>query len=115
MTPAGYVVMQHVERKNRPVKAYQRWVSKIPVVYGTYVLDDKSPVENAETDDNRIGFIKNYQSLMPLAEDARKPIFALTAADGAIGAHAAAVSKCYMDFKHLTQEIIRRTGNPLDD
>jgi len=30
MTPAGYVVMQHVERRSRPVKAYQRWILKIP-------------------------------------------------------------------------------------
>lgn len=111
MRPAGYVVMQHVERKNRPVKAYQRWISKIPRVYETYVLRHPLSVANAETDANRIGFIKNYQSLMPLAEDARKPIFELTPADGAIGAHAAAVSKCYTDFKHLTQEIIRRTND----
>jgi len=111
MKPAGYVVMQHVERKNRPVKAYQRWVSKIPQVYETCVLRRAHCVEGPESDANRIGFIKNYQSLMPLAEDARKPIFKLTPADGAIGAHAAAVSKCYMDFKHLTQEIIRRTND----
>jgi len=111
MKPAGYVIMQHVERKNRPVKAYQRWVSKIPTVYETYVLRKKGHIADADTDPNRIGFIKNYQSLMPLAEDARKPIFKLTPADGAIGAHAAAVSKCYMDFKHLTEEIIRRTGD----
>jgi len=26
-----------------------------------------------------------------------------------LGAHAAAVSRCYLDFKHLTQEIVRRT------
>ncbi|OHB63569.1 MAG: chromosome partitioning protein [Planctomycetes bacterium RBG_13_62_9] len=110
MRPVGYVIMQHVERKNRPVKAYQRWVSKIPTVYETYVLRKKAHVADADTDPNRIGFIKNYQSLMPLAEDARKPIFKLTPADGAIGAHAAAVSKCYMDFKHLTEEIIRRTN-----
>jgi chromosome partitioning protein len=111
MQPAGYVVMQHIERKNRPVKAYQRWVSKIPMVYETYVLGQKVHVGDAETDPNRIGFIKNYQSLMPLAEDARKPIFKLTPANGAIGAHATAVSKCYMDFKHLTEEIIRRTSD----
>lgn len=111
MKPAGYVVMQHVERKNRPVRAYQRWVEKIPMVYETYVLGNKGHVVDAETEPNRIGFIKNYQSLMPLAEDARKPIFKLTPADGAIGAHATAVSKCYMDFKHLTQEIIRRTDD----
>jgi cellulose biosynthesis protein BcsQ len=110
MKPAGYVIMQHVERKNRPVKAYQRWVSKIPTVYETYVLRTKAHIADADADPNRIGFIKNYQSLMPLAEDARKPIFQLTPADGAIGAHAAAVSKCYMDFKHLTEEIIRRTN-----
>jgi chromosome partitioning protein len=109
MRPAGYVVMQHVERRDRPVRAYQRWVLKIPEVYQTAVLAERVAAVNADADTNRIGFIKNYQSLMPLAEDARKPIFRLTAADGAIGAHAAAVSRCYPDFEHLTREIIRRT------
>jgi hypothetical protein len=111
MKPAGYVVMQHVERKNRPVKAYQRWVAKIPAVYEQHVLRNQTYADNEESDPNRIGLIKNYQSLMPLAEDARRPIFMLTAADGAIGAHAAAVSRCYIDFQHLTQEITRRTGD----
>ncbi len=111
MKPAGYVVMQHVERKNRPVKAYQRWISKIPQIYETCVLRRAHSAVSPESDANRIGFIKNYQSLMPLAEDARKPVFKLTPADGAIGAHAAAVSKCYMDFKTLTKEIVRRTNN----
>jgi cellulose biosynthesis protein BcsQ len=109
MKPAGYVIMQHIERKNRPVKAYQKWVERMPDIYETYVLQNQGQAEIAEADSNRVGFIKNYQSLMPLAEDARKPIFKLTPADGAIGAHAAAVSKCYMDFKQLTEEILRRT------
>ncbi len=110
MKPAGYVVMQHVERKNRPVKAYQRWVSRIPQVYETSVLLRSSgSTASPESDPNRIGFIKNYQSLMPLAEDARKPIFKLTPADGAIGAHATAVSKCYLDFKNLAHKIVSRT------
>ena len=61
-----------------------------------------------------MGFIKNYQSLMPLAEDARKPIFKLTAADGAIGAHSAAVSKCYLDFKKLAETALRRSGTDLE-
>ncbi len=109
MSPAGYVVMQHVERRNRPVKAYQRWISKIPAIYETHVLRSVPSEVDPESDRNRIGFIKNYQSLMPLAEDARKPIFKLTPADGAIGAHAAAVSKCYTDFKNLAEEILKRT------
>lgn len=110
MKPAGYVVMQHVERRNRPVKAYQRWVSKIPAAYREYVLREDGDAPAAEADSNCVGFIKNYQSLMPLAEDARKPIFRLTAADGAIGAHAAAVSKCYMDLKKLTVKTLERSG-----
>jgi len=110
MQPAGYVVMQHVERRNRPVKAYQRWVSKNPSAYQEYVLREDGTVPPAAEDTNCIGFIKNYQSLMPLAEDARKPVFRLTAADGAIGAHSTAVSKCYMDFKRLTLKALERTG-----
>ncbi len=41
MTPAGYIVMQHVERKKRPVKAYRRWVDRIPGVYRQYILEKK--------------------------------------------------------------------------
>ena len=110
MNPVGYVVMQHVERKSRPVKAYQRWVSKIPGIYESHVLRQISQLRNNDDEENRIGFIKNYQSLMPLAEDARKPVFKLTPADGAIGAHTAAVSRCYSDFEALTREILRRTS-----
>ena len=39
MKPAGYVIMQHVERRSRPVRAFQSWVSRIPVVYETHVLE----------------------------------------------------------------------------
>ncbi len=102
--------MQHVERKSRPVKAFQRWISKIPEVYATHILQKNITLTDADADPNRIGSIKNYPGLMSLAEDARKPIFKLTPADGAIGAHATAVSKCYMDFKSLTQEIDNRTN-----
>ena len=84
MRPACYVIMQHVERRNRPVKAYQRWISQIPGVYRSEVLRDKASVAISDPDPNCVGYIKNYQSLMPLAEDARKPIFRLTPADGAI-------------------------------
>jgi len=111
MRPTGYVVMQHVERRNRPVKAYQRWVEKIPEVYRRYVLDESASVADTEADPNQIGLIKNYQSLMPMAQDARKPIFKLQPVDGAIGAHAEAVRKCYLDFKNLTQVLMECTSS----
>jgi cellulose biosynthesis protein BcsQ len=33
MRPVGYVVMQHAVRLDRPVKAYGRWMDRIPAVY----------------------------------------------------------------------------------
>lgn len=111
MAPAGYIVMQHVARKNRPARAYQQWVEKIPEVYRNAVLNVEGSVSAAdEKDSHQIGMIRNYQSLMPLAQDARQPVFLLKPADGAIGAHAQGVQRCYMDFKQLAESILQRTA-----
>ncbi len=56
--------------------------------------------------------LKNYNSLMPLAQEARKPIFFLKSADGAIGSHANAVSSAYRDFETLAIDIAGRIGLP---
>jgi hypothetical protein len=45
---------------------------------------------------------------MAMAQEARKPMFLLRAADGAIGGHQAAVKDCYDDFKGLAKEILKR-------
>lgn len=106
MQPAGYVVMQHGIRDNRPVKAYQRWLDRIPGVYRESILDrtvNKPPTP--EKDPYNLALLKHYRSLMPLAMDARKPMFALKPADGAIGAHVEAVRACYKDFFQLAQRI----------
>ncbi len=61
-----------------------------------------------ETDGNRIATVKHFRSLIPLGREARKPIFDLTVADGAIGSHAVAASDAFHDFKEITEEILRR-------
>jgi hypothetical protein len=63
-----------------------------------------------DQDPYRLALLKHYRSLMPLAQEARKPIFHLKPADGAIGAHIQAVHGAYRDFSALAQEIARRTG-----
>ena len=45
---------------------------------------------------------------MPLAMEARKPMFFLKPADGAIGAHTYAVQECYKDFKRLAEKLAKR-------
>jgi hypothetical protein len=54
--------------------------------------------------------IKHYRSLMPMAMEARKPMFKLTAADGAIGAHQSNVQQCLSDFKTLVDALVERAG-----
>ena len=51
---------------------------------------------------------RHYRSLMPLAREARKPMFALEPADGAIGGHANAVQGCHRDFRALGRTVARR-------
>ena len=111
MTPAGYIIMQHIERKNRPVKAYQRWVERIPITYLKYVLSQTDCPVSGDDDPNRVGLVRHYQSLMPMAQEARKPVFSLKPADGAIGSHAQSVTKCYVEFKKMTETILHRTGS----
>lgn len=111
MTPVGYVVQQHGVRLNRPVAAYDQWVHRIPIEYSRSVLGFDSlelTSVQPDTDPNRIATVKHYRSLVPLSQDARKPIFQLTSADGAIGAHQSAAKEAYYDFRLLAQEIVSR-------
>lgn len=112
MSPAGYVVMQHGMRDSRPVKAYQRWMDKIPPVYRTAVLGIPTAgvVPKVENDPNCLAQLKHYRSLMPLAMEAHKPMFHLKPADGAIGAHGEAVKDCRSDFLRLARKVGAAAG-----
>lgn len=105
MQPAGYVILQHAVRADRPVKAYQRWFERIPAVYHHEILGAPGDAPLPHPDPHQLATLKHYRSLMPLAQDARKPMFLLKPADGAIGGHSEAVQDCYRDFKALALKI----------
>ncbi len=54
--------------------------------------------------------VKHYRSLIPMAQEKRKPIVKLTSGDGAIGAHAQSVQEAYSDFEKLAVVILNRIG-----
>lgn len=111
MTPAGYVLMQHAVRLDRPVKAYDRWMARIPAIYRESVLDERAIAAPTVADDPHcLAALKHYRSLMPLAQEARKPMFFLKPADGALGGHAKAVQDCYADFRKLARSVADRCG-----
>lgn len=110
MTPIGYVLMQHAERLGRPTKAYAKWQARLPDTYRESVLGESAAATIAAPDPQQIHRIKHYRSLMPMAMEVRKPMFALRASDGAIGAHQTNVQQCYGDFGQLVLEIAKRVG-----
>ena len=104
--PLGYVCQQPGIRLDRPVQAYEKWVNRIPEVYRHAVLNEQSSTSMTPYEDPEcLAIIKHYRSLMPMAQEHRKPIFNLTSADGAIGGHANAVSSARKDFKELATKI----------
>jgi chromosome partitioning protein len=108
MEPIGYVVMQHAEKLGRPVRAYERWADKIPLVYSEEILGAELKSDHTKGDPNRLGLVRHYRSLMPMAQEAHKPIFNLLPADGAIGSHQNAVIEAGENFEHLAIEIAKR-------
>jgi cellulose biosynthesis protein BcsQ len=108
MQPVGYVLMQHAERLTRPVKAYLKWAERIPVTYRSSVLNEDSAAIEDEDDGNCLARLKHYRSLAPMAQEAHKPIFRLTSADGAIGSHFYAVQDAGTDFRALATAISAR-------
>jgi len=107
----GYIVLRHSIRLDRPVKAFDRWIAKIPEAYATAVLEKKmQPGLTIDTDSNCIAKLRDYRSLMPLAQEAHKPMFHLKAADGALGAHANAVNNVYDEFRSVAQKIRKVTN-----
>jgi cellulose biosynthesis protein BcsQ len=112
MSPAGYVVLQRSIRLDRPMQAYDLWMNRIPEVYATAVLGEATTALHPSSDPHCLGLLKRYGSLMPMAQEARKPIFHLRPADGALGAHATAAREARKDFEEVANRIAVATWRP---
>ena len=111
MQPIGYVIQQHSMRLGRPVRAYDKWVNRMPEEYAQNLLDDNAgpyPATPRDDEENALATMRHYRSLVPMAQEYRKPIFKLTTADGAFGSHAAAVADARADYRALAEKIIAR-------
>ena len=108
--PVGYVVQQHSVRLGRPVKAYDKWVNRMPAEYAINLLGQchGSYPPTPDEDYHALATVKHYRSLVPMAQEARKPIFNLNTADGALGGHLGAARDSYNDFEALANKIYDR-------
>ncbi len=112
MNPLGYIVQGAGVHLGRPVKSYDRWVNRMPEAYSRCLTKEEAGPFPAspQNDPHCLAMMKHFRSLIPLAQEARKPIFHLASADGAIGAHAAAVWEANIDFRELANKIRQRIG-----
>jgi hypothetical protein len=69
------------------------------------VLGQGPSLSGKANDGNCLARLKHYRSLVPMAQEVRKPIFHLNSADGAIGSHSQAVRDAWSDFKDLAVKI----------
>jgi cellulose biosynthesis protein BcsQ len=102
-SPTGYVLTL-----NRPDR--RDWPSRIACAYHREILNEREGSIAPEPDPYRLAILMPYLSLMVLAREARKPMFLLKPADGAIGGHSEAVQDCHRDFKALAIRIAGACG-----
>jgi cellulose biosynthesis protein BcsQ len=113
--PVGYVVMQPNLYGGQFTRAYDKWLRQVPEVYSTEMLDRSvAPGQTIDTDPFALAVLRHYRSLMPMAQTARKPIFKLTSADGAIGSHARAVQDVRKEFAALGKALRDRLDEPAE-
>ena len=106
MQPIGYVVMQDGIRLDRALPDDTKWLDQIPEAYsemtGVQPTDMEVTVEN---DPHCLAVLQHFRSLMPYAEEARKPMFALKPADGPVGSQVNVVRQCYREFRALAEKV----------
>ena len=110
MASIGYVVARHAVLAGGAGKASQRWIDRMPDVYRRSF--DEPEVEDLDvtSDELCLGQLRDYRSVMSMSQEAKKPMFLLKPADGAIGGHQGAVRQAYNDFKHLAEKIVEAMG-----
>ena len=106
----GYVPMRFAIHSAKPVKSYQRWLSLMPGAFAELQKSASVP-KSVDDDPNCLGMLKDYHSLMPMAQEHKKPMFNLTPADGAFGAHYTHAQNCRENFEELAEKIINKIDN----
>lgn len=111
MRPLGYVMMNRPAFQGRMPNSLQAWAARIPGAYRRSILGCSDSMEvGIDVDENCLAVIKYYHSLVSMAQEARKPMFDLKPADGALGAFSTATHDVYKDFKRLAETLIERAG-----
>ncbi|MBB6096186.1 cellulose biosynthesis protein BcsQ [Povalibacter uvarum] len=109
----GYITQQYtaktVGEEKRPVKAFDKIAKKIPVRIEKQLIAHFTS-RDLPTSKFELGSIPTLHSLVPLAQSAHTPIFALKASDGVVGAHFTKVK----EYASTIREVAKRFESQVD-
>jgi cellulose biosynthesis protein BcsQ len=104
---SGYILQQFDNYRKRKTKAWDRWGKQVPDYIQEYVIKPLGEKHVLELENYLLGEFKNYHSLIPMAQDAQKPIYELTSQDGVVGAHHEYVDRCEKEFQVLANCFVK--------
>ena len=111
LQPIGYVIFQPPIRLDHGTNMYAKWTMQIPTSYHQTMFNEtEENVPFLKDDPHFLILFKGHYSVIPMAQEARKPIFHLKPADGALGAHLKIVQSAYVEFQQLARKIAKRVG-----
>ncbi|MBA3547070.1 MAG: AAA family ATPase [Nannocystis sp.] len=99
--PIGYIVQQHIVYGEDPIRAYQKWLTKIPHSFAKDILRASTECDDVRLDEWCLGLLRHFASLVPLAQAAHKPLFDLKHADGVLGSQFQTVARATTAFEAL--------------
>ncbi|MBL0924940.1 MAG: ParA family protein [Sphingomonadaceae bacterium] len=109
----GHVNQQYTAKRNskgerRAVRAYEKIMADIPKTIAKSNLMQAKPSPESGY---KLGEIPNLHSLIPMSQFSHKPIFALKATDGVVGAHFAKVAESKEIFQAIADRFIENIND----
>ena len=114
MPVAGCVLLDRAFLLNRPHDVPDRWAQRLANEYARAVLHEPGIAGQSVAGDSRpLARLKHHPSLLPMAREARKPMFLLQSADGVIGSEVRAVQDCYTEYRDAAKRLAESCDIPL--
>lgn len=111
---AGCVLLDRAFLLYRPYEVPDRWAQRLSDEYVGTVLHEPGNVDQSVVGGSPpLARLKHHPSLLPMAREARKPMFFLQPADGVIGSNVRAVLDCYSEYRDAAKRVAERCDIPL--
>ena len=108
---AGYVVQDRAYYFDRLADLPDRWRDRVRREYERSIVHEPGiQYHEAFEPASPLATIRYHTGLLPLAEDARKPMFRLTPADGVFDDQIKEVSSSYRDFADVAKRVAESCG-----